>query len=141
MPAPACSAGSSTTSRRDPHLRTALDDSVMTTVALPHGRELELAVPEYGPGPWPVVVYLHGGGFVSGSHRAADNPIAQLVVETLLPRGIAVAAAEYRLADQASYPAPVDDAAAAVSWLRVHGSRHGLDGARIAAWGDSAGAT
>lgn len=105
---------------------------------LPNGRELELRVARRSA-PAPAVVYLHGGGFAVGSHRAEDNPMVGLLAETLLPRGLALASAAYRLSGEAIYPAPVQDAAAAVAWLRTHGSEHGIDGQRIGAWGDSAG--
>jgi acetyl esterase/lipase len=85
--------------------------------------------------PVPVVVYFHGGGFARGSRK--DH-----APERLLPiaaQGIAVASVSYRLTDIATHPAQVEDAKAAVAWLRENGAEHGLKTERIGAWGVSAG--
>ena len=83
----------------------------------------------------PVVVYFHGGGFARGSRK-------DQVPERLLPvaaHGIAVASVSYRLTDTARHPAQLEDARAAVAWLRANGAQHGLKDERIGAWGVSAG--
>jgi acetyl esterase/lipase len=85
--------------------------------------------------PVPVVVYFHGGGFARGSRKDHAS-------ERLLPvaaQGIAVASVSYRLTDVATHPAQVEDAKAAVAWLRENGAAHGLKTERIGAWGVSAG--
>ncbi|WP_433171457.1 alpha/beta hydrolase [Actinoallomurus sp. CA-150999] len=87
------------------------------------------------PHPVPVAVYLHGGGWLTGSrtdHRDRLTGLAQ--------HGVAVASADYRLAHQAPFPAQLDDARAAVRWLRREGPAHRLDIHRIGVWGASAGA-
>ncbi|HVW19250.1 MAG TPA: alpha/beta hydrolase [Solirubrobacteraceae bacterium] len=111
-------------------------------------RDIEFAVTEQGPlaldlyrpatdrdRPVPVVVYFHGGGWAVGDRTmgAADRLVP------LAARGVAVASASYRLTDAATYPAQVDDARAAVRWLRANGAEHGLATERIGAWGASAG--
>lgn len=95
---------------------------------------LDLYVPA-GACPVPVCVYLHGGGWLRGSRtdRAAERLVP------LARTGIAVAAVEYRLSDRASFPAQLDDARAAVRWLRAHGAEFGVDARRVGAWGASAG--
>ena len=82
----------------------------------------------------PLVVFIHGGGWVEGDRSQAASK-----VPTLLDRGYAVASLDYRLADEAVFPAAVQDAKAAVRWLRAHASEHGIDPDAIAVWGESAG--
>ena len=83
----------------------------------------------------PAVVYFHGGGWQLGDK--ADG--AQTRLSHLASHGVAVASVNYRLAP-AAYPAPLDDARAAVRWIRAHGSEYGLATDKIGAWGASAGA-
>jgi acetyl esterase/lipase len=112
--------------------------------ALPGARplELDLHLPPEGPVPPPVVVFLHGGGWRLGSrhsagpaYRDADPP----AFTRLAQAGIAVASADYRLSAEATWPAQLHDAKAAVRWLRARAGELGVDGDRIAAWGESAG--
>jgi acetyl esterase/lipase len=104
--------------------------------AEPAGQPLQLDLYRpVGNGEVPVCVYLHGGGWARGSRtdRAGDRlvPVAR--------SGIAVASIDYRLTDTATFPAQLEDARAAVRWLRTHGAEHGLATGRIGAWGASAG--
>jgi acetyl esterase/lipase len=87
--------------------------------------------------PVPVVVYLHGGGFLFGSRSA--NPVVEPLWHTLIAEGFAVAAVEYRLSLEARFPAAVHDVKAAVRWLRRFGPELGLRPDRIGVWGESAG--
>jgi acetyl esterase/lipase len=106
------------------------------TYAEPDGSplQLDLYLPA-GDGPWPVTLWLHGGGWAVGARDLrADERMAPLA-----RAGIAVAAVQYRLTDRATFPAQLDDARAAVRWLRAHGAEHGLAPDRIGAWGASAG--
>jgi acetyl esterase/lipase len=92
--------------------------------------------------PFPVVVYIHGGGWAEG-HKW---PLARYV-EPLVARGIAIAAIDYRLTSQeerwgesgVTFPAQIHDVKGAVRWLRAHAGQYGLDPARFAAAGESAG--
>ncbi|GAA5040787.1 acetyl esterase/lipase [Thermocatellispora tengchongensis] len=95
--------------------------------------QLDLHLPDAGEGPFPVVVYAHGGSFLGG--------IKALGCWYDLPaRGIAVASVAYRLAGEVRFPDPVEDLRAAIRWLRAHAGRYGLDPGRVAGWGGSAGA-
>jgi acetyl esterase/lipase len=94
---------------------------------------LDLYVPDVRPAP--VCIWLHGGGWMRGAR--GDRAEQRLV--PMAESGVAVAAVEYRLSGQATFPAPLDDARAAVRWLRAHAADHGLDAARVGAWGASAG--
>lgn len=85
----------------------------------------------------PVLLYLHGGGFVIGSIETCESMCRALAVES----GAAVVAIDYRLAPEHKYPAGLQDCWAAFTWLVEHGRSMGLDGRRIAVGGDSAGGT
>ena len=85
----------------------------------------------------PTLLYLHGGGFTIGSLETHDSLCRQLVRRS----GAAVLALDYRLAPAHRFPTAVDDAWAALRWLAVHGAAVGLDPARLAVGGDSAGGT
>ena len=87
--------------------------------------------------PVPVLLYLHGGGFVIGSLDTHDSLCRQLALRS----GAAVLALDYRLAPEHRFPTAVDDAWSALQWLRAHATALGLDGTRLAVGGDSAGGT
>lgn len=85
----------------------------------------------------PVLVYFHGGGFTIGSIASHDT-----LCRTLAQRaGCAVLSVGYRLAPEHRFPTAVHDAWDAVQWLAGHAEALGLDGARLAVGGDSAGGT
>ncbi len=109
--------------------------------ALPGVRplELDLYLPA-GPGPAPVVLFLHGGGWRLGSrHSAGPSFVGSRPFEQLAAAGIAVASVDYRLSGEAVWPAQLHDVKAAVRWLRSRAEDLGVDPDRIAAWGESAG--
>jgi acetyl esterase len=86
----------------------------------------------------PVLLYLHGGGFVIGGLETHDSLCRQLALRS----GGAVVALDYRLAPEHRFPTAVDDAFAALRWLGGEGAAAlGLDAARLAVGGDSAGGT
>ena len=86
----------------------------------------------------PVLLYLHGGGFVIGGLETLDSLCRQLALRS----GGAVLALDYRLAPEHRFPTAVDDAWAAMHWLAGEGAAAlGLDGSRLAVGGDSAGGT
>ena len=96
------------------------------------GLLLDLYLPEQRARPLPAIVWVHGGAFRMGSK---ENPRALRMVD----RGYAVASINYRLSQEAIYPAQIHDCKAAVRWLRAHAGAYGLDPDRIGAWGASAG--
>jgi acetyl esterase len=85
----------------------------------------------------PVVLYLHGGGFVVGGLETHDSLCRQLAQRS----GCAVLALDYRLAPEHPFPAAVDDTWAALQYLAGHGDALELDPGRLAVAGDSAGGT
>jgi acetyl esterase len=84
----------------------------------------------------PVLLYLHGGGWTFGSIDSHDR-FARLMAQDA---GIAVLSLDYRLAPEAPFPAPRDDALAALAWLEQGKAGALVDPARLAIGGDSAGA-
>lgn len=83
----------------------------------------------------PALVYAHGGGWVFGNLDSHDVLCAQLALQA----GIAVVAIDYRLAPDARFPAAFDDVVAGLQWVAANGPSVGIDPARLAIGGDSAG--
>jgi acetyl esterase/lipase len=101
--------------------------------------ELDLHLPA-GAGPHPVVLFLHGGGWRLGSRHSGGPAFpGSTLFQRVAQAGIAVASADYRLTGEATWPAQLHDAKAAVRWLRARAHELGIDPHRIAAWGESAG--
>lgn len=107
---------------------------------IPYGAQsqaqrLDLYFPDEGEGPFPTLIYIHGGGFALGDKR--DDHLEGYL--GCLEHGWALAAVEYRLSGEAVFPAAVLDCRRAVGFLRQNAARYGLDSRRFAAIGGSAG--
>jgi acetyl esterase/lipase len=89
-----------------------------------------------GPGPHPVAIIIHGGGFIGGTSK---NGSEAYCADFLAPAGYAVFSINYRLAPKHPYPAMVEDVQRAVRFLRYHAKRWDADPNRIALVGGSAG--
>ena len=101
---------------------------------------LDLYLPPVTRRPAPVVVWIHGGAFMHGDRTALPPLLAQERLFTRLPlAGFAVASVEYRLSSEACFPAQLEDIQAAIRWLRARHDELGIDPARVAVWGESAG--
>ena len=87
-----------------------------------------------GPKPG-MLVYFHGGGFVSGSIASHEPALKELAHHAR----VVIASIDYRLGPEHRFPAAVEDAFAAFSWAREHATELGCDGARVGVGGDSAG--
>jgi acetyl esterase len=88
-----------------------------------------------GPGPFPALVFFHGGGWVIGDIETHDG-----ICRSLANAGHCVVAnVDYRRAPEHKYPVAVEDAFAATSWIARQGARLGVDARRLAVGGDSAG--
>ncbi|MFM9432983.1 acetyl esterase [Janthinobacterium sp. CG_23.3] len=85
----------------------------------------------------PCLLFFHGGGFCIGGLESHDALCRDLAERTPCK----VLAVEYRLAPEHKFPAAFDDAVDAWSWLERHAAAHGIDAARLAVGGDSAGGT
>ncbi len=88
-----------------------------------------------GDGPFPVLVYFHGGGWVLGSLETHD-PICRELTRAV---GCIVVSVDYRLAPEHPFPVPLEDCYAAVCWVAQYASDLNGDAQRIAVGGDSAG--
>lgn len=88
-----------------------------------------------GKGPRPLLVYIHGGGWIGGDKKRNGSS-----VKPFLEKGISYAAINYRLSGEAPLPAPVHDAARAIQFLRHKAKEWNIDKDRIVLTGGSAGA-
>lgn len=95
---------------------------------------LDLYLPKSGKGPFPAVVYIHGGGWKNGNKNAFSRQASYMAT-----KGLAGACIEYRLSGEAKYPAAFNDSVAAVRWVREHAKEYNIDPNRIGAAGGSAG--
>lgn len=86
--------------------------------------------------PLPALVYVHGGGWTIFSLDTHDR----LMREYAAIAGVAVVGVDYSLSPEARFPRAIEETAAVVRWLARHGAEAGIDGARLALGGDSAGA-
>ena len=84
---------------------------------------------------FPVLLWMHGGGFVIGNLDTHDHACRALATQA----ECLVVAVDYRLAPEFKFPAAVDDCMAALRWLALHAAEIGGDPVRIAVGGDSAG--
>jgi acetyl esterase/lipase len=96
----------------------------------------------------PVLLFLHGGGWIVGSKEDALPEVYAHPREagrqwpSVLPyvrRGMAVVSVEYRLAKDAPAPAAIEDCRRALHWIATNGAAHGLDASRVVTFGPSAG--
>jgi acetyl esterase/lipase len=96
-----------------------------------HTLLLDLFLPG-GKGPYPLIIWIHGGAFRSGSKETNR-------AKRMVKQGYAVASINYRLSQVAIFPAQVHDCKAAVRWLRANAATYKLDADRFGVWGGSAG--
>ncbi|MBM3946737.1 MAG: alpha/beta hydrolase [SAR202 cluster bacterium] len=88
-----------------------------------------------GAGPFPVLVWFHGGGWVVGDIEMSDATARQLCVNA----ECIVVNVDYRLAPEHKFPIPAEECYAATVWTHKNGAMHNIDTSRIAVGGDSAG--
>jgi acetyl esterase/lipase len=88
-----------------------------------------------GDGPFPVLVFMHGGGFLRGDKVERVN-----IGRYFARHGVVTVVPNYRLAPEAQWPAGAEDAASALAWTCEHIARYGGDPARVFLGGESAGA-
>jgi acetyl esterase/lipase len=103
---------------------------------------LDLARPARGSGPFPALLYIHGGSWVSGSKEDFDFPLTQAAA-----RGYVAVSVNYRLAAETRedgkprypFPAQINDVKCAVRWLRANAGKYRIDPDHVGALGFSAG--
>jgi len=93
---------------------------------------LDLYLPTHLHGPFPLIIWIHGGSWQYGS-KADTVPV------DFLPDGYAVASINYRLVPRHIFPSQIYDCKAAVRFLRANAAKYNLDPQRFCAWGYSAG--
>ncbi len=98
-----------------------------------NAQKLDIYLPS-GDGPFPVVVFIHGGAFLMGDKSMEASNAAVLV-----GKGYAAVSINYRLSGEAKFPAQIQDCKAAVRFLRANAAKYKLNPDKIASWGASAG--
>jgi len=92
----------------------------------------EIAYPENATGPLPAIIFIHGGGWISGSNKG--GPLLRIA-----QTGYFAASIEYRLSKVAQWPAQIQDCKLGVRWLRANAAQYHVDPNHIGVWGTSAG--
>ncbi|OZF42043.1 esterase [Rhodococcus sp. 14-2470-1a] len=100
-----------------------------------HDATIRFFTPEDVDGPFPVLLFIHGGGFCIGTAASSDPHCVDIVREL----GIAVANVEYRLAPETPFPGPLNDCYSALVYIHAHADDLDIDANRIAVGGQSAG--
>ncbi|MFE2812782.1 alpha/beta hydrolase [Streptomyces nigra] len=113
-----------------------VDEEWLTVAGGPTGEvRVRIVRPAGATGTLPVIVYLHGAGWVFGNAHTHDRLVRELAVGA----GAAVVFPEYDLSPEARYPVAVEQNHAVARWVVAEGAGHGLDAGRIAVAGDSVG--
>jgi acetyl esterase/lipase len=101
--------------------------------------EPDISVRIYRPAaaaaPLPGIYYIHGGGMILGNVAGEDDAATSICDQV----GAVVVSVEYRLAPEHPHPAPVEDCYAGLTWMARHADELGVDPARLAIYGGSAG--
>jgi acetyl esterase len=101
-----------------------------------HGPDIPVRVyTPAGPGPFPILAWFHGGGWVVGDLDSADGTARQLTVGA----NCVTVSVDYRLAPETKFPGASDDCYAATVWAAQHAAEINGDASRLAVGGDSAG--
>jgi acetyl esterase len=114
----------------------AVDDEWVTIEGGPTGEvRIRIVRPQGATGVLPVVLYVHGAGWVFGDAHTHDRLVRELAVGS----GAAVVFVEYDRSPEARYPVAIEQSYAAAQWVVGHGAEKDLDGSRLAVAGDSVG--
>jgi acetyl esterase len=122
--------------QRSPIDKPDVDIDDITIVGGPQGQiAVRVIKPAGATGTLPVILYIHGAGWVLGSPQTHDLLVRNLAVGA----EAAVVFPHYRRAPEAQYPAQIQEAYATAEWIIEHGTDHDLDPSRLAIAGDSCG--
>src|SRR4051812_30631900 len=114
----------------------AVDEEWITVPGGPTGQvRTRIVRPAGATGTLPVIVYIHGAGWVFGNAHTHDRLIRELAVGAQA----AVVFPNYSLSPEAKYPTAIEESYAVVKWVAENGPAHGLDSERLAVAGDSVG--
>jgi acetyl esterase/lipase len=124
-----------------------LDLSILRDLPYAHQSEaqkLDIYRPVQSAGPRPVILWIHPGGFHTGDKGGnCEIPLARVnmieLVWPMIARGYSVVSINYRLSQEAIFPALIYDIKAAVRWIRANAGQYGFRKEKIAAWGSSSG--
>jgi acetyl esterase/lipase len=112
-----------------------IDEEWLTVPAAVGDARVRIIRPQGADGILPVILYMHGGGWVLGNAATHDRLVRELAVGS----GAALAFVEYPNSPEARYPVAIEQGYATARWLVRNGAETRLDGARIAVAGDSVG--
>jgi acetyl esterase/lipase len=98
-------------------------------------QKLDLYFPST-PGPWQILVYVHGGSFTAGDKRKGSGLVD---IPVMVEQDFAVAAVNYRLMPDDPFPAGLEDVKCAIRYLRAHAQEYELETEKVGIWGGSAG--
>ena len=104
-------------------------------------QQLDVFAPDGIAEPRPVLIFVHGGGFVGGERHAAGTPFYDNVGVWAARNGFVGVTMSYRLAPDFMFPAGPDDIGGAIAWVRENIAAHGGDPGAIVLLGQSAGAS
>ncbi|OLE22094.1 MAG: esterase [Catenulispora sp. 13_1_20CM_3_70_7] len=114
----------------------AIDEEWVTVPGGPTGPvQARIVKPAGATGTLPVILYIHGAGWVFGNAHTHDRLVRELAVGA----GAAVVFPEYSLSPEAKYPVAIEQNYTVARWIVTDGAAHGLDGGRLAVAGDSVG--
>jgi len=113
----------------------AIDEEWITVPSPVGGVRVRLIRPQGATGTLPVIVYMHGGGWILGDAATHDRLVRELAVGA----GAALAFVEYPKSPEAKYPVAIEQGYATAQWITREGSSKGLDTSRIAVAGESVG--
>lgn len=112
-----------------------MDVTYVTSANPSEAQKLDIYLPNEGTGPFPVIIEIHGGGFIIGSKSSSSSAAIIKGVE----KGYAVVSVGYRLSSEAQFPAQINDIKAAIRFLRANATKYQLNPDKFATWGGSAG--
>lgn len=114
---------------------TSRKDIRYSTLSTSNNLKLDLYTPNNDSAPDPLIIYVHGGGWIGGSKNDECPPFQK----NFMKRGWAVACVNYRLSTEAQWPAQIIDVKSAVRFLRANATTYKLYAPKIGMWGGSAG--
>lgn len=130
-----CSKDEITNSTNNDTLNSQRTWSNVVYAAKSSANKLDIYLPATGDGPFPVIVWIHGGAFKMGSKSMVSG-----VEPYLVGKGYAVVSIDYRLSGEAIFPAQIYDVKAAIRFLKANAATYKLNPEKFATWGESAGA-